>query len=1020
MKKTKKLVFATNNNHKLEEARQIISDKFEIVSLSDIGCHDDIPETADTLEGNALIKARWVKEKYGYDCFADDTGLSVDALDGRPGVMSARYAGEHCSPADNVEKLLKEMKNIQNRDASFATVIALAADGEEHTFEGRVEGYISQQPCGDGGFGYDPVFIEKESGVSFAEMTPEAKNSVSHRGRALRKLCKFLGVVTAFIASLAFASSASAQQWRMHSSYDGEMLRIADGPRYVYFLGTKQYYHPASSLGRNLHGVLFRYDKESDEMTSLNPSNILAGNTVKAIAYNYGKKYLAVALDDGVIQLIYDNGTVKTIRGLQTAEPSLDKIVNDFTFDNANDRIYASTNFGFIVINDKNHEIETSRIFNKKINSAALYKGKLWLAADDGIYYGEPTEFNLSNYKFFDSGNNISNFTIAGENMYFTSGILSSVYLRRLNYDGSAVSQTTLSSSAERSFQRGEEGVMTVTGNSQIRWVDNKGNMSLINLPSGYDSTEDAGSRDGRNFWFSSGRKGFSNLSAPGADGKWTLLKNRFFPNASSAFMCASMAYHPDYGMLVRNHGYESPFAGSIVVTNDLISGYKDMNWSQLSTTYRTDMPGLLIDSPFGLAIDPNNPNHVYCGSERSGLLRLDLKDPQKSIHFSKKSDFLGGYGQPGFAVIAPENPEGTWEQQCVFATPAFDSYGNLWTTHVNPEAGLDASSYTEFWVWPAAERAATTSADNVNGWKKIKISNLVTSNAPVLLPLKYVQNKNLVVHAGNNVSEAMIVLDHNNTLDSRADDRIAKMKTLYDQDGNTLPFYRALSMYEDPATGLVWIGFEYGLFTFNPQEVFKDPTSVKQIKVPRNDGTNLADYLLSGTPVNYITSDPSGRKWFATSGAGLVCTSADGRQILASYTTANSMIPGDNVYSACYNPSNGSMMISTDKGLCELFIGGASSSSDDSDVRVYPNPVRPDYFGYVTIDGLPEGAMVKIVDTAGNLIKECGDAYNGIVEWDVTNMFNKRVPGGVYFVVATNGQDSDSYNKVGKILVVN
>lgn len=186
------MVFATNNKHKLEEARAILGDFFEVVSLSEIGCHDDIPETADTLEGNALIKARWVKERYGCDCFADDTGLMVEALDGAPGVYSARYAGEHCSFADNVNKMLSEMTGKDNRKAYFATVIALILGDETHTFEGRVDGYIATEPHGEGGFGYDPIFIAEETGKCFAEMSAEDKNSISHRGRAMRKLVDFL------------------------------------------------------------------------------------------------------------------------------------------------------------------------------------------------------------------------------------------------------------------------------------------------------------------------------------------------------------------------------------------------------------------------------------------------------------------------------------------------------------------------------------------------------------------------------------------------------------------------------------------------------------------------------------------------------------------------------------------------------------------------------------------------------------------------------------------------------------
>lgn len=186
------LVFASNNEHKLSEVKALAGDSLVIKSLSEIGCHDEIPETADTLAGNALIKARWIKERYGYDCFADDTGLMVDALNGAPGVYSARYAGDQCNPDDNIDLLLERLEEKDERSAHFATVIALVMEGKEYLFEGRVDGMISRDRRGANGFGYDPVFIADETGLSFAEMTPEAKNEISHRGRALAKLLDFL------------------------------------------------------------------------------------------------------------------------------------------------------------------------------------------------------------------------------------------------------------------------------------------------------------------------------------------------------------------------------------------------------------------------------------------------------------------------------------------------------------------------------------------------------------------------------------------------------------------------------------------------------------------------------------------------------------------------------------------------------------------------------------------------------------------------------------------------------------
>ena len=186
------LVFATNNAHKLEEVRQILGDRFKVLSLNDINCHEDIPETADTFQGNALQKARYVKEHYGYDCFADDTGLEVKALNGAPGVHSARYAGDHDSEA-NMTKLLQELEKKSDRSAQFRTVIALILNGQEVLFEGIVTGQIAtERHYGDGGFGYDPIFVPDGYTETFSQMSAQSKNLISHRGRAVRKLADYL------------------------------------------------------------------------------------------------------------------------------------------------------------------------------------------------------------------------------------------------------------------------------------------------------------------------------------------------------------------------------------------------------------------------------------------------------------------------------------------------------------------------------------------------------------------------------------------------------------------------------------------------------------------------------------------------------------------------------------------------------------------------------------------------------------------------------------------------------------
>ncbi|OKL39133.1 non-canonical purine NTP diphosphatase [Pontibacter flavimaris] len=188
----KKLCFATNNRHKLAEVSQMLEGKYELLTLQDIGCHEDLAEEQDTLEGNSRQKAEYVWDNYNVSCFADDTGLEVEALNGAPGVYSARYAGPQRSDADNINKLLDSLQGQENRRARFRTSITLILDGQQHQFEGIVTGSIATGWKGDKGFGYDPVFIPDGHERTFAQMSAEEKNAISHRGRATQELVRFL------------------------------------------------------------------------------------------------------------------------------------------------------------------------------------------------------------------------------------------------------------------------------------------------------------------------------------------------------------------------------------------------------------------------------------------------------------------------------------------------------------------------------------------------------------------------------------------------------------------------------------------------------------------------------------------------------------------------------------------------------------------------------------------------------------------------------------------------------------
>lgn len=187
-----KLIFASSNKNKIEEIKALLPNGIELLSLSEIDCNDEIPETANTIEGNAVLKANYISQKFGYNCFADDSGLEVDALQGEPGVFSARYAGEPKNDENNIQKLLKKLSNSTNRKANFKTVICLNINGKQHLFTGIVEGTIINEKKGTNGFGYDPIFVAKGQHQTFAELTLKEKSALSHRSIAFKQMTEFL------------------------------------------------------------------------------------------------------------------------------------------------------------------------------------------------------------------------------------------------------------------------------------------------------------------------------------------------------------------------------------------------------------------------------------------------------------------------------------------------------------------------------------------------------------------------------------------------------------------------------------------------------------------------------------------------------------------------------------------------------------------------------------------------------------------------------------------------------------
>lgn len=803
---------------------------------------------------------------------------------------------------------------------------------------------------------------------------------------------------------------AFSGDWKLYNTFDSNIQKIIDTPDKVYMHVWAQPYLSTTSGYSEEFPMLFAYDKDSEEMIGLNKRNKLSDNIVSFVDYNPDKKYLLIVYSNSSIDFVYDSGEVYTVSSLMSANIPYSKKVNFVTFDPEKNHVYVATDFGYLVLNDKKHEVSSSRIYGKKILSAGRIGDNLIIFDEEKGYHTSATSVDPS----FSSLTPIEGIVKptrlmpldANSFAFLTDGYPSDFIKATISSNGS-VTLNNLSRDAFSTVSHNKDGYV-ITSGAQIYFLDNKGNLTSYVLTDDIRNLK-SGSWDKKEVWVAADRKGLRSLDYK--DGKFTVTRDYIMPNSPSAYISQSMLYHDKYGLLLSNKGDSRQLGGNAYIPS-LINGLKHGEWTHYGPAYGNPGRASVITDPHGLAIDPNDPKYVYQSSRFNGIVRFNLEDPEDILHMSYDLD--ADKGKSGFYVIAPTQK--FWNKVCGFTDPEFDSYGNLWCSYENNDIPR-SQNYTEVYVWPSEARKA----GDASGWKVINVPGSVNTWKAKLKPLKYSSNKNFVVVCPNETYDPIMLLNHKGTLDNTSDDDVVVMKNLYDQDGNSVNCQYVYSIFEDMESGLVWIGTDAGIFTFNPVNIFnRDSQRVNRIKVARNDGTNLADYLLDGVPISQITSDNKGRKWIATEGAGLVCTSGDGRTINFTLTEENSFIPSNNVYGVAYNPEDNSMMISTDHGLASYYPSGNSgSSAEESQVKVYPNPVRPDYFGWVTIEGLPDNARVKIVDSMGGLVKELGPAEGGRLQWDVTNHERRGVKSGVYFIMASSGANDENFAKVSKILVI-
>lgn len=828
----------------------------------------------------------------------------------------------------------------------------------------------------------------------------------------IRHILATIALLPAMICTMAQSLTG---EWRVYPTFDKYVDRIVETPEKVYFTGQVQQYIQDYVNKGDQFCSLFAYDKATDEILPMHSGNYISRDMVLKIAYNPTGKYLLVVNDDMSIDMLYDDGKTYNISTLANATLPGKKVVNNISFVPDSDDVYICTEFGYTRLDAKKHQLAETHIYDKPVWDAVRVGDRIVLVTDDGFYVAMENEprFSLNDYTFSGAVELVRNVLPLDSNRFLVvygrnTKVASMIFpYRFLNATGlTPYNQDMIDSPLVQDIQTLPDGWLFRLS-AQMMHLKKDLTTTKVQLSS-EDYYKAFSTLDFENFYLCDPLVGISKHVKKKGE-PWTCVKEAARPNAPAVFNSYCSAYSDKYGLLIGSHGAEGRFSDKLSVAEPLlISGFKDGFWKEYSPLYYKSSLQKLGTGYIGLAIDPIEPNYAYRGSLFNGLVRVNLDDPSDVILFGSAKNAMNGKDNfvETFAV------QSAWSALCGAKYPQFDSDGNLLFIFNNFN-----DSSVDLYSWPADSRKGVKTASDFKKFDSVHLG-MVPSNVDMLLVLNHKNNRGKAIVTTGLQSPYFHCVDYNKTPALASDDRVKSVASAQNQDGGNISMYSPNCLFEDPLSGLVWVGTDTGLFTMNPTTFFSNPV-VNQIKVSRNDGTDLADYLLNNVSVSHITEDGQGRKWISTNGGGVVVTSNDGKKIIAEIKSDNSMLPSDIVNSCHYNPSTESMMINTSLGMAEFTPSGSNHSSVRSEVRAYPNPVEPTYYGYVTIDNLPESCLVKIVDASGSLVRDLGVVANGAVQWDVMGMDYKRVKTGVYYILVS-GTGTDGESSVGKILVMN
>lgn len=790
------------------------------------------------------------------------------------------------------------------------------------------------------------------------------------------------------ISAIGLNAQLPVGAWTIHSAFNG-ITDIAETTTTVYYLSA---------------GALFSVDKATGETRSLNSANDLNGGSITGIYAHPEGKYLIVAYADCNIDRINSDGSVVNISDISDALIPGAPEINWVGF--GKDRFYVAGSYGLTTFDANNNQARETMFTEQPVTRVFGLGDYVVIVYDRQFRHAKQSERLISLDQFKYIGSNMDRtdvtkpVTVGDHRIVYISG----TYARVADFDFPA---NTLKISVVTDGGSNVSGINKIVSVGPDKAFVANGSKAYIFTPDNDRSTGTASA-------LSSTLAGQTAMSAfGGLDKLWAgnaaginsydatnlaqpvELTAKFGKGDFTAAGCNRIATQYDGSIFFWNE-YASfigldDFANIAGNTLHASSYNKATGFTSISTSPFT-INGTnrnQVTSPSYMIKDPRDPDSWYIGSWADGLMRFTNGEITATLNC--KTAPFGSYDGGRSTIIS---------------NVLFDNYDNLWILKQSDE------SKSEIFAIPYDKIS-----DNSTDWVSFpRLSDAYITRWSFGIHLKA---NEMMAYAGGYWHVTLVLVNQNGTA-SLSDDKLIAINSFIDQDNKTFTASHTTALCEDKK-GRLWIGTDNGIFEItDPKKATADVTQINHLKVPRNDGTGLADYLLDAQLVSGIACDNSNRKWISTTTSGVYLVSEDGDEILEHYTTDNSILPSNKVLSVACDPNSSSVFFATEQGVIEYNSTSAPASEDLSDVYAYPNPVRPDYTGWITVTGLMANTLVKIADAAGNVFFQ-GRSEGGMLTWDGCDANGDRVRTGVYFVFASHGASGESSdNCVTKIMVIN